>query len=152
MKKILPTLTILLVSSISFINCEQTESEKTSPVNLNKVISKNWEEDLQKATSFEEETALLKKLIQVDTANTYQQLVSNRLQTFDLKHLNEAEKLVIIDLYQLSLLPENTPSLNVLQIAFTKLNGIYPNENKSVNKAISKVLGIIKNQVESELE
>jgi len=152
MKNKIQLLILLLFFSVGFINCEQIERTQSNKVTLDKSATRNWEEDLQKASSFKEETVLLKKLIQVDSANTHQQLIANRLQTFDLRHLGESEKLTIIGLYELCLLPENKPSQNVLQTAFAKLNGIYPTDNKSINTLISKVLGIIENQSENHLK
>ncbi|GEM_PF-6533955 len=129
---------------IVFTNCDSPNTS-SSKITTSKTESKpiNWADTLQKATSFKEETALLATLIQSDSSNTYQQLIANRLQTFDLRHLSEAEKLTIINLYAASLAPSKQPSSNILQIAQAKLNTVYPTKQELVDKRIMEVLKMI---------
>lgn len=105
---------------------------------------KDWLPAIQKASSFNEETTLLAALINVDTLNEHAQMISNRLQTFDLKHLNDKEQLAIIRLYESSLAHNEKPSENILQSAYAKLKGNYPTDNELVNKELSKVLSVLR--------
>lgn len=111
---------------------------------------KDWLPAIQKAASFNEETTLLAAIINVDSLNEQAQLVSNRLQTFDLKHLNAQEQLTIIRLYELSLAGNEQPSENILQSAFAKLNGNYPTDNELVNKELSKVIDVLTKQLNEQ--
>lgn len=117
---------------------------------LEKNDLKDWLPAIQKADSFYEETTLLSALINIDSLNQHAQMVSNRLQTFDLKHLNDKEKLAIIRLYELSLAHNDKPSENILQSAYAKLNGNYPTDNELVNKELSKVIAILANQINED--
>jgi len=152
MNKLFQILILLLVLPTSFFNCNQVENTESTDNTLEKTTSRNWAKDLQNAASFTEETTLLKQLIQVDSINTHQQLIANRLQTFDLRHLSSSEKLTIIGLYETSLAPKKNPSFNVLQTASAKLNAAYPTDDESINVAISKVIALIKKQDKANLE
>ncbi len=146
-------LLLLLSIIIVFTNCDNpnTPSTKvTTAENENKPI--NWADALQKATSFKEETTLLTTLIKVDSSNTYQQLIANRLQTFDLRHLKEKEKLTILGLYESSLLPTKQPSNNTLQIAYAKLKDAHPTKSDLANGKIVKLLALIEKQAGDSLE
>jgi len=134
---------LLLVFCI-FSSCRNAEKTST---NIESNKPRDWKMELQKATSFKEETDLLKILIQQDSNNTYQQLIANRLQTFDLRHLKETEKLAVLDLYELSIQPLKQPSNTVLQIAYAKLNAVYPTNNALVDEKITKILSLIKKKV-----
>lgn len=136
---------LLLLSIIMlFINCDNPNISSKKGVAIKaKSTPVDWENAFQQATSFNEETTLLTTLIKTDSANIYQQLIANRLQTFDLRHLNEAEKLTIINLYAASLAPEKQPSSTILQIAQAKLNTIYPTNNELVDKRIMEVIKMI---------
>lgn len=145
----------IIVFSRSFASCRQSEnttSSNESPLNLTKEHPKDWGLALQKTTSFKEETELLKTLIQVDSTNAYEQLIANRLQTFDLRHLKEKEKLAIIDLYELSLQPARQLSNNTLHTAYAKLNAVYPTNNQLVDEKIIKITTLIKEKVGADLE
>lgn len=134
----------LLFFFVSFLSCDNTTNTASTKITIpteSKPI--DWADALQKATSFKEETTLLTTLIQVDSTNSYQQLIANRLQTFDLRHLKEKEKLAIINLYAASLAPAKQPSSNVLQIAQAKLNAVYPTNNELVDSRIMEVLKMI---------
>jgi len=132
-----------------FSNCGNPEN-----MPANKAINQpiDWEITLQKATSFKEETELLETLIHQDSSNTYQQLIANRLQTFDLRHLKENEKLTILDLYELSLQPTKKPSNTILQIAYAKLNAVYPTNTTLADEKITKLIHLIKENGGADLE
>ena len=112
----------------------------------------DWKTELEKATNFKEETQLLETLIQQDSSNTYQQLIANRLQTFDLRHLKEQEKLTVLKLYELSLQPIRQPSNTILQIAYAKLNAVHPTNNLPTDEKIQEILMLIKATAGTELE
>ncbi|MFK7982313.1 MAG: hypothetical protein AB8G86_20190 [Saprospiraceae bacterium] len=132
-----------------FTSCNTAENNKA---NIEKTKPIDWKTELQKATSFKEETQLLQALFQQDSSNTHQQLIANRLQTFDLRHLKDTEKLTVLKLYELSLQPKRQPSNNILQIAYAKLNAVYPTNNPLVNEKIKEILSLIKESTDMELE
>lgn len=107
---------------------------------------KDWVDNLKNANSFDEEISYLTALIRVDSAHNYEQLIANRLQTFDLNHLENAEKLAIIRLYELSFVRNQQVSQNNLQAAYAKLNAVYPADNELVNKELSRTLGYLASQ------
>ncbi len=143
---------LLILLSNSLMSCGNAENIINQKANTKEISPQNWEVAFQKTTSFKEETQLLKSLIQIDSTNTYEQLIANRLQTFDLRHLKEAEKLAILDLYELSLQPVKQPSNTFLQIAYAKLNATYPTNNQSADKKITKIISLIKEIAGTDLE
>lgn len=139
----------LMLFSVLFCNCRDIESTKTT---IEKNKQRDWETELQKATNFKEEIQLLKTLLQQDSSNTHQQLIANRLQTFDLRHLKTPEKLAILNLYDLSLQPTRQPSITILQIAYAKLNAAHPTNNLVADEKIKELLTLIKATAGAELE
>lgn len=136
-----------------FPNCDSpniSSSEVTATIAESKSVG--WADAFQKATSFKEETELLKSLIRIDSTNQYEQLIANRLQTFDLRHLKEKEKLVILGLYESSLLPSKQPSNNILQIAHAKLKNVHPTKSVLANEKTVKLLALIEKQAGDSLE
>ncbi len=107
----------------------------------------NWLPALQNADNFQSEITLLTALVRVDSTNVHAQMLANRLQTFDLKHLNEMEQLAVIRLYELSLVRNENPSENILQSAYAKLNNHFPFESDVVNKELSRTLGFLASQL-----
>jgi len=107
----------------------------------------NWLSAFKKVRSFNEEVTLLTALIRVDSTNEHAQMIANRLQTFDLKHLNETEQLAIIRLYELSLVRNQQPSENILQTAYAKLNDNFPTDNDTVNKELARTIGFLASQL-----
>jgi len=103
----------------------------------------DWVDNLKNASSFDEEVSYLTALIRVDSAHDYQQLISNRLQTFDMRHLGDTEKLAVIRLYELSFVRNPTLLENSLNSAYAKLNATYPADNELVNKELARVLGFL---------
>ncbi len=138
---------------IIFTNCDPANmaSNKDTTTSIENT-STDWVEVLQNATNFKEETTLLSRLIQIDSTNTYQQLISNRLQTFDLRHLKEKEKLIILALYESSLLPTKQPASNTLQIAYAKLKNVHPTTSRLANEKIVQLLALIEKQAGDSLE
>lgn len=139
---------IVVVSIVIFFtNCDSpnTSSPKVTTTQAESMPI-DWADALQKATSFKEETALLTTLIQVDSTNIYQQLVANRLQTFDLRHLKEKEKLTILELYESSLLATKRLSNTTLQIAHAKLKDAHPTKSTLANEKIAQLLALIEKQ------
>lgn len=149
MKYIQITFFFLMLFLGIFTSCNRVEDTKT---NIEKIQPINWEIALQKATSFTEETQLLETLLQQDSSNTYQQLIANRLQTFDLRHLKAQEKLTVLKLYKLSLQPARQSSITILQIAYAKLNAVYPTNNLVADEKIKELLTLIKATAGAELE
>ena len=144
-------LILLFISFSSCGNSKNTISNKsTTSLEKNKPI--DWADTLQKSTSFKEETQLLENLIQIDSTNQYEQLIANRLQTFDLRHLKEKEKLVILGLYEASLLPAKQPTNTTLQIAHAKLKNAHPTKSDLANEKIVKLLALIEKQAGGNLE
>lgn len=139
-------LMLFIVIACGHKNLEKkdTPSKEITPI--------DWKIELENATTFTEETQILKTLIQQDTNNVHQQLIANRLQTFDLRHLSESEKLAVLNLYELSLQPAKKPSKTVLQIAYAKLSAIYPTNNELANLKIETLLASIKELSDEDLE
>lgn len=132
---------------VSFLSCDTaTNTTSTKVKTPSESTPIDWADALHKATSFKEETQLLQKLIQIDSTNQYEQLIANRLQTFDLRHLKEKEKLVILALYESSLLSTKQLSNNILQIAHAKLKDAHPTKSTLANEKIVKLLALIEKQ------
>lgn len=100
----------------------------------------DWQNLLNNAGSFKRESSLLNVLIFTDKEGAFARIISNRLQTFDLRHLGESEQLKIIKLYDLSLSNPNNHLPGILESAHAKLTSVYPNPNTTVNQALSNML------------
>lgn len=129
--------------ALKYMGHEDRFVRNAARIIIEKRDPKDWVDNLKNASSFDEEITYLTALIRVDSTHNYQQLIANRLQTFDLRHLGDAERLAVIRLYELSFVRNIKLNDNSLNSAYAKLKAAYPAENELVNKELSRVLGFL---------
>lgn len=133
--------------ALKYVGHEDQSIRNAARMILENNDPKKWVDALKNADSFNQEVTLLTALIRRDSTHDYQQLINNRLQTFDLRHLSDKEKLAIIRLYELNFTRNEQPSEGMIQTAYAKLNAAYPADNEIMNKELSRLLDFLESQL-----
>ncbi|MEM1119483.1 MAG: FN3 associated domain-containing protein [Bacteroidota bacterium] len=134
--------------AVKYMGHEDRFVRNAARVIIEKRAPENWINQLKNASGFDEEINYLTALIRVDSTQQYARLIANRLQTFDLRHLGEMEKLAVIRLYELYFVRNKQLSSNQISTAHAKLNAAFPADSELVNKELSRVLGFLASQTE----
>jgi len=144
---------LVLVTCTNNFEDRQGMENKRRPAALSDLSSPAIEDSarvianrIKAADGFELETGLLELLISNKAASGHRQLISHRLQTFDLRHLNQEEQLIILDLYEKAC-SVFADSPRFLQTSLAKLQASYPSEYSLVNNRLEKILAELENSL-----
>ena len=106
-----------------------------------------WINALEKTNTFEGKVTLLTALIRTDTLHQFVEKINDFLTTFDLKKLNQEQKLAIIRLYELYFVRNEKLPTSILKNAYSKLQTYFPADKELVNKELSRVLAYLASQL-----